>query len=202
MFLMSSMILSLWMVTAAMKTVAVWQESYDKPKQCVNKQRHYSADRGLYSQGYDLLVGHLWVWELNHKEGRVPKNLLPSNCDAGEDSWEFLGQQEDQTCQVWRKLTLNTHWMDWCWNWSSSILVIWCKQTTHWKIPWCWERSKAEGEEGIRGWDSWTASLCNERELGLTPGDGEGHEGLACCSPWGCRVRHDWVTEKQQQREV
>ena len=154
MFLMSSMILSLWMVTAAMKTVAVWQESYDKPKQCVNKQRHYSADRGLYSQGYDLLVGHLWVWELNHKEGRVPKNLLPSNCDAGEDSWEFLGQQEDQTCQVWRKLTLNTHWMDWCWNWSSSILVIWCKQTTHWKIPWCWEQLQAEGKEGVRGWDA------------------------------------------------
>ena len=26
---------------------------------------------------------------------------------------------------------------------------------------------------------------CNEHELGQTPGDGEGQEGLACCSPWG-----------------
>ena len=26
---------------------------------------------------------------------------------------------------------------------------------------------------------------CNERELGKTPGDGEGQGGLACCSPWG-----------------
>ena len=26
---------------------------------------------------------------------------------------------------------------------------------------------------------------CNEHELGQTPGDAEGQEGLACCSPWG-----------------
>ena len=32
-------------------------------------------------------------------------------------------------------------------------------QTTHWKRPWCWERSSAEGEEGIREWDGWMASL-------------------------------------------
>ena len=25
----------------------------------------------------------------------------------------------------------------------------------------------------------------NEHELGQTSGDGEGQEGLACCSPWG-----------------
>ena len=24
---------------------------------------------------------------------------------------------------------------------------------------------------------------CNENELGQTPGDGEGQEGLSCCSP-------------------
>ena len=40
---------------------------------------------------------------------------------------------------------------------------------------------------------------CNEHELGQTPGDGEGQGGLACCSPWGCRVGHDWAAEQQQQ---
>ena len=25
--------------------------------------------------------------------------------------------------------------------------------------PWCWERLRAEGEEGVRGWDDWMASL-------------------------------------------
>ena len=36
------------------KTIASWQESYDKPRQCVEKQRHYSADKGPYCQGGDL----------------------------------------------------------------------------------------------------------------------------------------------------
>ena len=40
--------------------------------------------------------------------------------------------------------TLTIPWKDWCWCWSwslsSLILVIWCKQMTHWKSPWCWER--------------------------------------------------------------
>ena len=32
-----------------------------KPRQCVDKQRHYSADESLYSQGYGLPTGHLWL---------------------------------------------------------------------------------------------------------------------------------------------
>ena len=28
----------------------------------------------------------------------------------------------------------------------------------HWKRPWCWERLRAGGEEGDRGWDGWMAS--------------------------------------------
>ena len=37
---------------------------------------------------------------------------------------------------------------------------------------------------------------CNEHELGQTSGDGEGHRGLACCSPWGRKVGHNWATEQ------
>ena len=33
-------------------------ESYDKSRQCVVKQGHHSADKVLYSQGYDLPSGH------------------------------------------------------------------------------------------------------------------------------------------------
>ena len=42
--------------------------------QCVEKQRHYSADKGTYHQGCGLPSGHIWLWELDHKEGRLPKN--------------------------------------------------------------------------------------------------------------------------------
>ena len=83
---------------------------------------------------------------------------MPLNYGAGEDSWESLGQQGDQTSKSWEKSTLNTHWKDLCWRWNSSILVIWCEQLTHWKSTWCWERLKA-GEEGIREWDGITNGM-------------------------------------------
>ena len=35
----------------------------------------------------------------------------------------------------------------------------------------------------------------NGHEFEQTPGDTERQRSLACCSPWGCRVRHDWATE-------
>ena len=41
---------------------------------------------------------------------------------------------------------------------SSNTLATWCKEPTHWKRPWCWERLRAGGEGGGRGWDGWTAS--------------------------------------------
>ena len=44
------------------------------------------------------------------------------------------------------------------WNWSSNILATWCKELTHWKRSWCWERLKS-GEGDYREWDGWMASL-------------------------------------------
>ena len=87
------------------------------------------------------------------------------NCDAGEDSWESLGLQEDQTSQSLGKSTLNIHWKDWCWSWSSYTLATWCKELTHWKRPWCWERLKAKGEGGSRGWDGWIAPFTMDMNL-------------------------------------
>ena len=54
--------------------IASWQKSYDKPRQCVERQRHHSADKGPYSQGYGLPSGHAWFWELDCKEGWTLKN--------------------------------------------------------------------------------------------------------------------------------
>ena len=81
-----------------------------------------------------------------------------SNCGAGEDSWEFLRQQ-DQTNQSWRKSNLNVHWRDWSWSLSSNILAPWFEDPTHWEKPWCWERLKGRGEGDKREWKGWVASL-------------------------------------------
>ena len=37
------------------------KKSYDKPQQCIKKQRHHFADKGLSSQGYGLSSGHVWM---------------------------------------------------------------------------------------------------------------------------------------------
>ena len=59
----------------------------------------------------------------------------------------------DSTSPSYRRSVLGIHWKDWCWNWNSNTLVTWCKELTHLKRPWCWERLKAGGEVDDRGWD-------------------------------------------------
>ena len=60
---------------------------------------------------------------------------------------------------ILKEITPEYHWKDWCWSWSSNTLATWCEELTHWKRPWCWERLKAGGKWGDRGWDGWMASL-------------------------------------------
>ena len=64
----------------------------------------------------------------------------------------------------------------------------WCEGQTPWKRPWWWERLKAGGEGGSRGWDGlrWHYRL-NRHESEQTLGDGEGQGSLVCCSPWGVK---------------
>ena len=51
-----------------------WKESYDQPRQYIEKQRHYFANKGPSSQSYGFSNSHIWMWALDHKEGRAPKN--------------------------------------------------------------------------------------------------------------------------------
>ena len=43
------------------KTLAPWKKSYDKPRQCIKKQRHYFANKGPSSQGYGFSSNHVWM---------------------------------------------------------------------------------------------------------------------------------------------
>ena len=61
---------SLQMVTAAMKLkdACSLEESYDQPRQHIKKQRHYFANKGPSSQGYDFSSSHVWMRDLDYKE--------------------------------------------------------------------------------------------------------------------------------------
>ena len=47
--------------------LAPWEESYDKPRQHIKKQRHCVTNKGLYSHIYGSSSSHVWMWELDHK---------------------------------------------------------------------------------------------------------------------------------------
>ena len=71
-----------------------------------------------------------------------------------------------------------------------QYLATWCKELTHWKRPWCWERLKAGGGDNRR-WDGWMASptlwtwvRVSSRSWWRTGKSGVLH------SVW-----HNWVTE-------
>ena len=40
----------------------------------IKKQRHYFANKGLSRLSYSFSSSHVWMWQLDHKEGWVSKN--------------------------------------------------------------------------------------------------------------------------------
>ena len=78
-----------------LKDGAPWKENYEKPTQCIKKQRHPFADKGPSSQNYGFSSSHVWMWELDHKEGWALKNWCFWSAVLGK-TWESLELQGDQ----------------------------------------------------------------------------------------------------------
>ena len=99
----------------------------------------------------------------------------------------------------WGSQGKNIHWKDWCWSWSSNTLVTWCKEPTHWKRSWCWERLETKREGRDRGWDGWMASLTQWTWVWANSGRWwrAGKPGML--QSMGLqRLGHDLATEQQQ----
>ena len=154
-----------------------------QPRQHVKKQRHHFADKGLCSQSYSFSSSDVWMWELDHKEGWAPKDwcfwtvVLKKTPESPLDSQEIKPvnlkeinpEYSLEGLMLRLKLQYFGHPM-----WRVDSL----------EIPWCWERLKAKGEEGCRGWDGWMHQWLHRHEFEQTLGDSEGQGSLVCCSPW------------------
>ena len=137
------------------------------------------------------------MWELEYKENWVLKNQCfwtvvlektlenPFDCKEiqpvhlkGNTSWIFIGRTDAAA------------------EFSSNTLSIWCKELTHWKRPWCWERLRAGGEGDDRGWDGWMASPTQWTWVWVNSGSWwwTGKPGVLQ-SMGSQRVGHDWATE-------
>ena len=74
-----------------------------------------------------------------------------------------------------------------------QTLGTWCKEPTHWKRPWCWEklrRRRRRRRRGGRGWDGWMALLTQWTWVWANSGRCDGQRSQACCSPWGRKELH------------
>ena len=116
-------------------------------------KRHYFANKGLYSQGYGLPSGHVWLWELDRKEGRMPKNQCLRTVMLEKTPESPLHSKEIKPVN----LKGNQPWILIGWtDAEAEAPVLWSSDV---KSLWCWQRLRAEGEEGVRGGDDWMASL-------------------------------------------
>ena len=67
---------SLHMVIAAKKWKDAYslEESYDQPRQHIQKQKHYLAHKSPSRQGYGFSSSHVWTWVFECKESWALKN--------------------------------------------------------------------------------------------------------------------------------
>ena len=119
------------------------------------------------------------------------KELTPSNCGAGEDSWKSLGQQGDKPVNLKGDQPGIFTWRT---DAEAEAPVFWSSDANrqlNGKVPDAekdqGQKEKMVSEDKMAGWHH----QCNEHEFGQTLGDGEGHSRLACCRPW--------VTKSQTQ---
>ena len=132
----------------------------------------------------------LWCWRRLESPFDC-KEMQPVH-PKGDQSWVFIGRTdaEAETPILWP-----LHAKNWCWSWNSNTLATWCKELTHLKSPWCWERFKA-GEGDNRGWDGWVTSLTQWTWVWVNPRSRwwTGRPGMLRFMG-SQRVRHNWAIE-------
>ena len=126
---------------------------------------------------------HVWMWELDHKEGWAPKNwclwivILEKSLENPLDSkikpfspkrnqfWIFIGRTDAE----------------------AETPILWPPDVKRWLIgkTLMLEWLRAGGEGGVRRWDGWMTSLLNRHGFEQTSGDSKRQGSLVCCSPWG-----------------
>ena len=150
-------------------------------RQCIKKQRHYFANKGLASQGYGFSCGHVWTLELDYEESWVPKNWCfwtvvlektlesPLDCkeiqpvhSEGDQSWVSI-RRTDAKAET--PILQPPHVQSWLIGKDPDAGRDWGQV------------EKGTTEDEMAGWHHWL----DGHESEWTPGVGDGQGGLACC---------------------
>ena len=173
-----------------------WKKSYDQPRQHIEKQRHNIADKGPSSQNFGFSSSHVWMWELDYKESREPKNwcfwtvVLEKTLKSPLDCKEIqpVNPKGNQSWILIRRT-----------NAEAGSLILWSPDVKNWLIgkypdarkDWRQEEKRTAEDEMV-GWHHRLNGHEFEQALGVAVGQGS----LACFSPWGSqRIGHNWAIE-------
>jgi len=149
----------------------------------LKKQRHHFADKGLSSQSYGFSSSHIWMWEMDHKEGWALNNWcvwtevlektpeIPLECreisPKGNQSWIVTGRTDAE----------------------AEAPVLWPHDLKSWlfrKDPDAgkdWKQEKRMTEDKMVGWHH----RLNGQEFEKSMGDIEGQGSLVCYTLWDCK---------------
>ena len=188
----------LWMdgdYSHEIKTLAPWRKNYDKPRQHIKKQTLLCHKKVHIVKAMVFFSSHVWIWELDHKKGRVPKNWClwtvvlentlesPLDCKEiqpvnpqGNQSWIFI-RRTDTEAEVP---------ILWPPDANSRLIGKDPDAGKDWR-----QEEKGMTEDEMVGWHH----RLNGYEFEQALGNGEGQGSLACCSPWG--HRESTTTERQ-----
>ena len=136
--------------------ITAWKESYDQPRQHIEKQRHFFVHKGLSSQGCGFSSSHVWMWELDYKESWTPKNwcfwsvVLEKTLESPLDCEEIHHSILKEICPEYSleglmlklKIQYFGHLMQRTDSYEKTLI----------------QGLKAGGERDDRGWDGWIAS--------------------------------------------
>ena len=159
-----------------------WKESYDQPRQHIEKQRHYFVNKGPPSEGYGFSCGHVRLWDLDCKESWAPKNwcfwtvVLEKTLESLLDCKEIqpVHPKGDQSWVLIEGLMLKLKLQDFGHLMQRADSLEKTDAGKDWG-------QKGTTEDEMVGWNH----QFNGHGFGWTPGVGDGEEGLACCGSWG-----------------
>ena len=136
-----------------------------------------SRDKGPYSQSYGFSNSHVWMWELDHKEGWAPKNwcfwalVLENTLKNPLDCKEINPEYSLEGLMLTLKLQYFSHLMRRADSLEKTLMLG--------KIE---VRRRGQPEDKIFDGYHWL----DGHEFEQAPGVDDGQVSLACCCPWGC----------------